>query len=95
MSEELVACTKQVKNAPVAASPGELGAYTSVFRSVDQIQPRPVEQPRVFIDTAASSHMVSDGSWISTHVVDKKDCGVRIKRSCGTSNATKKGTLLL
>ena len=37
--------------------------------------------------------MVSADSRISQHVVDASDCNVPIKGSCGTSSATKKGTL--
>ena len=47
----------------------------------------------VYVDSAASSHMVSDESFISKHVVEKAICSVRIKGSCGTSSAFKKGTL--
>ena len=36
---------------------------------------------------------MSDDSRISQHVVETSDCSMRIKRSCGTSSATKKGTL--
>ena len=47
----------------------------------------------VYIDSAASSHMVSDESFISKHMVEKADSSVRIKGSCGKSSTTKKGTL--
>lgn len=62
-----------------------------VFRAVDQVQPIPVEEPRVFIDTTASSHMVSDRSQTAKHTIDKEECRVRPTGSYGTSSATKKG----
>ena len=50
----------------------------------------------VFIDTAASNHMVTAESRLSTHhVVNQIYCSVRIKGSCGLSSATSKGTVLL
>ena len=47
----------------------------------------------VFIDTAASYHMVSAESQLCQHVVNKIDCSVRAKGSCGLSSASSKGTL--
>ena len=48
----------------------------------------------VFIDTAASSHMVTAESRLCQHVVDTIACSVRIKGPCGLSSATSKGTLV-
>ena len=45
------------------------------------------------MDSAASTHMVCTESRISKHVIKPTDCDLRIIGSCGTSNATKKGTL--
>ena len=47
----------------------------------------------VFVDRAASHHMVPAESWICQHVTNKIDCDVRVKGSCGLSSATSKGTL--
>ena len=48
----------------------------------------------VFIDTAASSHMLTAESRLCQHVVNTAACSVRIKGSCGLSRATSKGTLV-
>ena len=48
----------------------------------------------VFIDTTASSHMVTAESRLCQHVVNTTACSVRIKGSCGLSSATSKGTLV-
>ena len=47
----------------------------------------------VFVDTAASHHMVPDESWLCKHVTNKIDCDVRVKGSCGLTSAPSKGTL--
>ena len=47
----------------------------------------------VFMDTAASSHVVTVESFPCQHVVNTTACSVRIKRSCGLSSVTSKGTL--
>ena len=60
---------------------------------IEKVNPLPVGSTTVFIDSAASSHMVSADSRISQHVVETSDCNVRIKGSCGTSSAMKEGTL--
>lgn len=70
----------------------EYVAYTNVFQ-VEQVNPSAVGDTTVYIDSAASSHMVCTESRLSKHVRDPVDCAVRIIGSCGTSNATKKGTL--
>lgn len=61
------------------------------FQVKEEVNSLSVENTTVYIDTAAPSHMVSDESYISKHVVENADCSVRIKRSCGTSSATEKG----
>ena len=60
---------------------------------IEKVNPLPVGSTTVFIDSAASSHMVSADSRFSQHVVETSDCNVRIKGSCGTSSAMKEGTL--
>ena len=47
----------------------------------------------MFIDTAASNHMVSTGSQLCQHVVNKIDCCMRIRGSCGVTTARTKSTL--
>ena len=47
----------------------------------------------VFVDTAASHHMVSAESWPCQHVTNKTGCDVRVKGSCGLFSAASKGTL--
>ena len=47
----------------------------------------------VFIDTTASSHMVTAESRLCQHVVNTTACSVSIKGSCGVSSATSKGKL--
>ena len=47
----------------------------------------------VFVDTAASPHVVAAGSRVCQHVTDKIDCDVRLNGSCDLSSATSKGTL--
>ena len=47
----------------------------------------------VFIDIAASHHMVPAESQLCQHVVNKIDCSVRVKGSYGLSNASSKGAL--
>ena len=47
----------------------------------------------VFIDTAASNHMVPAGSQLCQHVVNKIDCCMHVRRSCGVTTARTKGTL--
>ncbi|CAB1113561.1 unnamed protein product [Ectocarpus sp. CCAP 1310/34] len=69
----------------------ELVRYTSVFQ-VDK-ESKDVGDTTLYIDTAASSHMVDAESRMSKRVFDPVDCAVRIIGSCGTSSATKKGTL--
>ncbi|CAB1119293.1 unnamed protein product [Ectocarpus sp. CCAP 1310/34] len=67
--------------------------YTNVFQ-VEQVNPPAVGDKTVYIDSAASSHMICTESRMSKHVRDPVDCAVRIIGSCGTSNATKKnGTI--
>ena len=84
----------KASNTPVAAQHGELVAYTNDFPVREEVNTTPVESTtKVYVDSAASSHVVSEASLISKHVVKRTDCSVRIKGSCGTSSATKKGTL--
>ena len=85
-TEEPAASYEQEMDPPAAIQHEELVAYTNVFRAVDKTAP--AENTRVFIDTAASGHMVSGESPVSQHVVDLVDCDVRIKGSCGTSSAS-------
>ena len=47
----------------------------------------------VFIDTAASHYMEPAESQLCQHVVNKIDCSVRVKGSCGLFSASSKGTL--
>ncbi|CAB1099484.1 unnamed protein product [Ectocarpus sp. CCAP 1310/34] len=70
----------------------ELVAFSSVFQ-VDKEKPQVVDDSACYIDSAASSHMVDEQSRLSHHVLNPVDCAVRIIGSCGTSDATKKGTL--
>ena len=44
----------------------------------------------VFIDTAASNHMVPAGSQLCQHVVNKIDCCMRVRGSCGVNTARTK-----
>ena len=45
------------------------------------------------VDTAASNHMVPAGSQLCQHVVNKIDCCMRVRGSCGVTTARTKGTL--
>ena len=90
MQGEIAATHLQVQDAPGAT---QHVAFTNVFQVKEKVNSLYVGNTTVYIDSAASSHMVSDESFISKHVVEKADCSVRIKRSCGTSSATMKGTL--
>ena len=47
----------------------------------------------VFIDTAASNYMVATGSQLCQHVVNKIDCCMHVRGSCGVTTARTKGTL--
>ena len=88
--EELAATIHlQAEEAPDST---EIVAYTNVFQ-VEKVNPLPVGSTTVFIDSAASNHMVSADSRISQHLVKTFDCNVRKKGSCGTSSTAKKGTL--
>ena len=53
----------------------------------------PVIQTAVFVDTAASHHMVPAESRLCQHAANKIDCSGRVKGSCGLPSATSKGTL--
>ncbi|CAB1110066.1 unnamed protein product [Ectocarpus sp. CCAP 1310/34] len=77
----------QVQN-PLADAT-DIVAYTSVY----QVKDESARSTIMFVDTAASSHMVSADSYASRHVTEKSDCNVRIKGSCGTSSAAQKGIL--
>ena len=72
----------------------EIVAYPNVFQ-VENVNPQIVGDTIVYIDSAASSHKVCTESRISKRVKKLTDCDVRIIGSCGTSNATTKGTLNL
>ena len=90
--EELAATTNlQAEEAPDAT---EIVANTNVFQ-VEKVNPQVVGDTTVYIDSAASSHMVCTESRISKQLIKLTDCDVRIIGSCGTSNATTKGTLNL
>lgn len=69
----------------------ELVRYTSVFQ-VEKEKSEVVGDTTFYIDTAASSHMVDSQSLMSKYVFNLVDCAVRIIESCGTPDATKKGT---
>ena len=60
---------------------------------MEKVNPQVVGDTTVYIDSAASSHMVCTESRISKQVIKLIDCDVRIIGSCGTSNTTKKGSL--
>ena len=60
---------------------------------MEKVNPQVVGDTTVYIDSAASSHMVCTESRISKQLIKLTDCDVRIIGSCGTSNATKKGML--
>lgn len=75
-----------------ASEATELVRYTSVFQ-VERDKSEAVGDATLYIDTAASSHMVDAHSPMSKQVVNPVDCAVRIIGSCGTSNASKKGIL--
>ena len=60
---------------------------------VDKEKTQVVDDFACYVDSAASSHMVDEQSHLSHHVLNPVDCAVRIIGSCGTSDATKKGTL--
>ena len=85
MQSELAATHLQGQDAPGAT---QHVAFTNASQVKEKVNSLSVGNTTVYIDSAASSHMVSDESFIS-----KYDCSVRIKGSCGTSSATKKGTL--
>ena len=53
----------------------------------------PGDTAAVFVDTAASHHMVPAESRLCQQVTNKTDCDVRVIGSCGLSSATSKGTL--
>ena len=107
--EERAAGDVQVKNTPGLAMQGGLAAthvqvqdapgatqrvaFINAFQVKEKMNSLSVGNTTVYIDSAASSHMVSDESFVSKHVVEKADCSERIKGSCGMSSATKKGTL--
>ena len=74
----------QVENAPDTT---QIVAYTSSFRAEQQETPPAIACTTVFVDSAASSHMVSADSLASQYVVKKSDCNIRIKGSCGMSSA--------
>ena len=57
------------------------------------MNPQVVGSTTEYNDSAASSHMVCTESRISKQVIKLTDCDVSVIGSCGTSNATKKGTL--
>ena len=87
--DEPAAVHVQVEDVPGAT---QHVAFTNAFH-VEKVNPLLVGSTTVFIDSAASNHMVNADSRISQHVVETPDCNGRIKGSCGTSSATKKGTL--
>ena len=102
--EERAAGDVQVQKAPGVAMQGELaaihmqvqiapGEFINAFQVKEKMNSLSVGNTTLYIDSAASSHMVSDEYFISKYVVKKADCSVRIKGSCGTSSETKKGTL--
>ncbi|CAB1121335.1 unnamed protein product [Ectocarpus sp. CCAP 1310/34] len=70
----------------------ELVTYTSGFQ-VEKGESKAVGDTTLYIDSGASSHMVNAQSRMFKHVLNPVDCAVRIIGSCGTSSATKKGTL--
>ena len=78
----------QVKDAPGAT---QHVAFTNAFH-VEKVNPL-LGSTTVFIDSAASSKMMSADSRISQQVVETSACNVSIKGSSGPSSATKKGTL--
>ena len=71
----------------------QIVAYTSSFRAEQLETPPAIAGTTVFVDSAASSHMVSAGSPASQYVVKRSDWNTRIKGSCGMSSANTKGTL--
>ena len=87
--DEPAAFHDQVEDAPGAT---QHVAFTNAFHA-EKVNPLPVGSTMVFIDSPASSKMVSADSHISQQVVETSDCNVSIKGSCGPSSATKKGTL--
>ena len=87
--EELAATTHlQAEEAPDAT---EIVVYTTMFQ-VENINSQVVGDTTVYIDSAASSHMVCTGSRISKQVIKPTDWDVRIIRTCETSNASKEDT---
>ena len=56
---------------------------------VVKVNPQVVGDTTVYIDSAASNHMVCTESRISKQVIKLTDYDVRIIGSCGTTNATK------
>ena len=88
MDDEPAAVHVQVEEAPGAT---ETVAFTSVFQVKEQV--KSLESTTVFIDTAASSHMVWAESPVATHVGERYACNVQVEGSCGQSNATQKGKL--
>ena len=90
MQGELAATHVQVQDAPGAT---QYVAFTNAFQVKEKVNSLSVGITTVYIDSAGSSHMMSDESFISKHLVEKADCSMRIKGSCSTSSATKKCTL--
>ena len=90
MQGELAATHVQVQDAPGAT---QYVAFTNAFQVKEKVNSLSVGNTIIYIDSAASSHIVSDESFISKHVVEKVGCSVRIIGSCGTSSAIKNGTL--
>ena len=90
MQGDLTATHVQVQDTPGAT---QHVAFTNASQVKEKVNSLYVGNTTVYIDSAASSHIVSDEAFISKYVVEKADCSVRIKGSCGTSSATKKGTL--
>ena len=94
---EAAAVHAQVEDAPAqveyAPDTTQIVAYTSSFRAEQQETPPAIAGTTVFVDSAASSHMVSADSPASQYVVKRSDCNIRIKGSCGMSSANTKGTL--
>ena len=59
----------------------------------EKLNSQVIGKTTVYIDSAPSSHMVCTESRISKKIIKLTDGDVRIMGTCGTSNATKKGTL--
>ena len=58
-------------------------AFTNAFH-VENVNQIPDGSTTAFVDSAASSQMVSADSRISQHVVETTDCNMLIKQSCCT-----------